>query len=121
MERQDYTTKISYYIPNEKTYHFVFPLKILNKYNGPDNLDVTMDDNLTYFIIEPILRNQIEYNFKLIWRGENVIKDNAIDVCVTVNDKKFNPDIVIDNLIQKQMIEGLELYKEAHGKLIKVY
>lgn len=119
MERQDYTTLISHHIPNEKKYHFVFPLYILNKYNGSDNLDITLDDNLTYFIIEPILRNQIEYNFELIWKNQN--DSDSLDICVKVNDKKFNPVIVTNNLTEKQMITGLEIYKEEYGKLTKVY
>ena len=69
MKRKDYTVLTSHYIPNEKTYHFVFPLHILNQYNGADNLDITLDDNLVYFIIEPILSRKIEYSFKLIWNA----------------------------------------------------
>lgn len=118
MEKKDYTTSISHYIPNEKKYHFVFPLLILNKYNGSDNLDVTLDDNLTYFIIEPILRNQIEYNFELIWDKKNNI--DTLDICVKVNDKKFNSEIVIDNLIEQKMIKGLELFKDENGELKKI-
>lgn len=121
MEKRDYTTLISHYIPNEKKYHFVFPRHILNKYNGVDNLDVTLDDNLTYFIIEPILRNQIEYNFELIWKGINKNQVDVLDICVMVNDDKFDPSIVIANLMKQQMITGLELYKEEFGKLNKIY
>ena len=121
MERQDYTTLISHYIPNEKKYHFVFPLHILNRYNGPDNLDATLDDNLTYFIIEPILRNQIEYNFELIWKDKNDNNSDSLDICVKVNDEKFDAEIVIDNLTKQKMITGLELFKEEYGKLNKIY
>ena len=120
MTRQDYTTLTSHYIPNEQKYHFVFPVHILNKYNGEDNLDMTLDDNLTYYIIEPILSNQIEYDFELIWKTENKV-DCILDICVKVNDVKFDPSIVIDNLIKQEMITGLELYKEEFGKFSKIY
>jgi len=121
MKRQDYTTLTSRYIPNEKKYHFVFPLSILNKYNGPDNLDITLDDNLTYFIIEPILRNQIEYDFELIWKNKNDNTSEFLDICVKVNDEKFDPEIVIDNLTKQKMITGLELYKEEYKKMNQIY
>jgi hypothetical protein len=122
MERQDYLTLTSHYIPNEKKYHFVFPLHILYKYNGADNLDVTLDDNLTYFIIEPILSRQIEYNFELIWNegNDNQIED-SLDVCVKVNDESFDPKIVIENLERHKMISRLVLFKEEYNKLNKIY
>ncbi len=109
-----------YYIPNERKYHFIFPINVLYKYNGADNLDITLDDNLTYFIIEPILKRQIEYNFELIWKDKNTL-DETLDICVKVNDEKFDPQIVIDNLEKQQMIAGLKLYKEEYGKLKKIY
>ncbi|WP_299710492.1 hypothetical protein [uncultured Tenacibaculum sp.] len=121
MERQDYTTLISHYIPNEKKYHFVFPIHILNQYNGPDNLDVTLDDNLTYYIIYPILKERIEYNFEIIWEDIDGKKSDFINICVSVNNDKFDTDIVIKNLILHEMINGLELYVEEYGKLNKIY
>lgn len=66
MKRLDYSNLISYYIPNERKYHFIFPLDVLKKYNDLDNLDIILDDNLVYFIIEPILNKKIEYNFELV-------------------------------------------------------
>ncbi|WP_299126278.1 hypothetical protein [uncultured Winogradskyella sp.] len=122
MERQDYTTLKSHYIPNEKKYHFIFPLKILYEYDGIDNLDVTIDDNIAYFIIEPILRNEIEYDFEFIWTKNDINKNpNSLDICVKLNDDKFDPQIVIDNLENQKMINGLELYKEEYGKLNKIF
>lgn len=117
MKRRDYASLISHYIPHEKKYHFIFPIPILNKYNGPSNLDVTLDDHLTYYIIEPLLKNQIEYHFEIIWKDD----ENSLDICVRVNDKKFDHSLVIDNLVKQQMITSLELYKEEYGKLIKIY
>ena len=122
MERQDYTTLKSHYIPNEKKYHFIFPLKTLAEYNGIENLDVTVDDNLAYFIIEPILLNKIEYDFEFIWtKNDSDKKPNTLDICVKLNDNKFDPQIVIDNLKNQKMINGLELYKEEYGKLNKIF
>jgi len=40
---------------------------------------------------------------------------------VKVNNEKFEPEIVIDNLTKQKMIAGLELYKEEYGKLKKIY
>lgn len=122
MKRQDYTTQISHYVPNEKKYHFVFPLHILSSYNGASNLDETIDDNLTYHIIEPILNHQIEYNFELIWNNkkENLPED-TLDIYISVNADKFALEIVIDNLTKQQMLAGLQIYKEEYGKLIKIY
>ena len=121
MKKKDYTALIYHHIPNEKKYHFIFPLHILNKYNGPDNLDITLDDYLIYFIIEPILRNQIEYHFELVWKDKDNNKSDYLNICVKVNDEMFNPKIVIDNLTTQKMIAGLQLYKEEHEKLNKIY
>lgn len=122
MEKKDYTTLKSHFIPNEKKYHFIFPLHVLNQYNGADNLDVTLDDNLISFIIEPILSKQIEYNFELIWNdGNNNQIEDSLDICVKVNEEKFDPKIVIDNLTKQKMITGLELFEEEYGKLNKIY
>ncbi|WP_425077890.1 hypothetical protein [Psychroserpens sp. S379A] len=122
MKRQDYTTLKSHYIPNEKKYHFIFPLKILSEYNGIENLDVTIDDNLAYFIMEPILLNKIEYDFEFIWtKNDADKKTNSLDICVKLNDDKFDPQIVLDNLKNQKMINGLELYKEEYGKLNKIF
>lgn len=118
-KRKDYTTLTSIFIPHEKKYHFVFPVSVLNKYNGVENLDVTIDDNLAFFILEPILNNQIEYNFEFIWSSK--IKNPTLTICLTVNNKIFDSKIVIDNLEKNQMINGLELYKEDFGKMIKLY
>ncbi len=122
MERRDYTTLISHYIPNQRKYHFVFPIHILNEYNGEGNLDVTLDDNLTYFIMYPILSRDIEYNFELIRMDEvENKKQQSLDICVSVNEEKFDPKFVIDNLERQEMIAGLELYKEEYGKWNKIY
>ena len=119
MKRQDYTTLISHYIPKERKYHFVFPLHVLNKYNGADNLDVSLDDNLTYFLIEPILTEQIEYNFELIWNdGNDNLIEGSLDICVKVNEEKFDSKIVIDNLERHEMISGLGFFKEEYNKPI---
>ena len=119
MERKDYTTQISHYIPNEVIYHFVFPLEILYGYNG--ELDVTVDDNLAYFIIEPILKRNIAYSFQLIWKDEGANKLNhSLDICIKVDGTKFNFKTVIDNLEKEEMITGLELFKEEYSELKKV-
>ena len=97
----------------------MFPLHVLNKYNGADNLDVSLDDNLTYFLIEPILTEQIEYNFELIWNdGNDNLIEGSLDICVKVNEEKFDSKIVIDNLERHEMISGLGLFKEEYNKPI---
>jgi len=122
MKRQDFTTLISHFIPNERKYHFIFPVHVLNKYNGADNLDVTLDDNLLFFIIEPLLNGHIEYNYDLIWKGgnDNPMQD-SLDICIKVNEEKFDPKIVIDNLEKHEMLKGLELFKEEHEELLRIY
>lgn len=117
--RKDYTTLISFFIPNEKKYHFIFPLYVLYKYKGKDELDVTLDDYLVYYIIEPILNKNIEYNFELIWNtSEN---KESLDICVRLNNDKFDFNIVLDNLNKNNMIEGLKLFKEEYGKMIEIF
>lgn len=71
MERNDITTLVSHYIPNESVYLFDFPLRILNKCNGANNLDDTIDDNLIYFITKPLIDNQIEYNLHFEWNANH--------------------------------------------------
>lgn len=113
MERKDITTLISHFIPNEQLYHFEFPERILHKYNGRDNLDNTVEE-LLYVILHPLLDNEIEYNFKLEWNTEH---SNAwfhfIDIRLTVNENKFEPELIIKNLQEHHMDEGLLLKKES--------
>ena len=71
MERKDITTLIAHFIPNEQLYHFEFPERILNKYNGRDNLDNTIDE-LLYLILHPLVENEIEYNYKLELNREHI-------------------------------------------------
>ncbi|MEM6261901.1 MAG: hypothetical protein AAGI38_05295 [Bacteroidota bacterium] len=122
MENQEFTNWISHYVRNERTYHFIFPLYILNRYNGASNLDETLDDNLLYYILAPIATAQIEFNFELIWQDEheNPVED-TLDICVRVNDEKFDPQMVIANLEKNQMIAGLRLFKEEYNKLLRIY
>ena len=113
MERKDITTLISHFIPNEQVYHVEFPERILHKYNGRDNLDNTIEE-LLYVILYPLLENEIEYNFKLEWNTEH---SNAwfyfINIRLTVNGNKFEPELLIKTLQDHNMDEGLLLKKES--------
>ncbi len=104
-----------YYIPNEIRYYVRFPLSVLYQYNGADNLDVTIDDELLPCIIEPLIRGQIEYNCEIIQLKKE------LDLCLRVNGEKFNPQIIVDNLIKNQMVKGLKLFKEEYDVLIEIY
>ncbi len=119
MEREDYTALISYYIPNEIKYYVTFPLSILCEYNGASNLDVTIDDELLLYIIEPLIKGQIEYNYEII--NEDWELKEQFNLCLKVNREKFNPKIIIDNLKKNQMINGLKLFKEEYNKLTEIY
>jgi len=122
MIRKDYTPSISHYIPNEKKYYFVFPLDILAKYHGISNLDVTLDDELLHYLFSPILNNNIEYHYELIWKNKIVDSpDHSLIICVRLNNEKFDPKIVLDNLEKHQMIAGLELFRDDHYHLTKIY
>jgi hypothetical protein len=122
MERKDITTLISHFIPNEQLYHFEFPERILHKYSGRDNLDNTIDE-LLYLILHPLLENEIEYNYKLEWNTEH---SNAwfhfINIRLTVNATKFEPELIIKNLQDQKMDEGLLLKKESSfGQLETIF
>ncbi len=119
MKRQDYSSLISYYIPNEIKYYVVFPLNILCTYNGASNLDVTIDDELLLYIIEPLITEKIEYNYEIIREDWEI--NNNLKLCLKVNNEKFNPKIIIDNLRRNQMINGLKLFKEQYNQLIEIY
>ncbi|WP_338793541.1 hypothetical protein [Bernardetia sp. MNP-M8] len=106
---------IHYYIPNKQSYYFRFPIAVLKEYNGIDNLDITIDDNLVYFITKPILEEQIEFNVNLIWEQKDYL-----DIHLEINEEKFNPKIVLNSLKENQMINGLESLKEEYGKLNKI-
>lgn len=115
MIRKDYTTLVSHYIPNETKYHFQFPINVLEQYNGAEEMDVTLDDNLVFFIIEPIIHSNAEYNYELIW------KEDILDVCVKVNDEKFDSNYVIENLKRNNFIKGLHLLREEYGEFKTIY
>ncbi len=94
------------YIPNEITYHFIFPLNVLNKYN-PDELDKTIDE-LVYIIVEPLL-NKIEYSIELI------LDNKKLYIHLRVNDRKFNLKNIINSLKKHNMLKGLELFKKKYN------
>ena len=123
MERKDITTLVSHYIPNEQIYRFDFPVRILNKYNGPDDLDTTIDDELLYVIIKPLLDNEIEYNYKLEWSTEHTNPwFHFLSIILMVNENKFKPDLLIKNLQENNMCEGLTLKKEcSDGRLETIF
>lgn len=108
MEREDYTTLVTDNIPNEQVYDFCFLLNWLNCYNGPENLDETIDDQLLYYIAEPLLKNQIEYNFRLVWNERGTAED-TLSVILKVNGDKFDPQMVVDNLKLNSMEKGLTI------------
>ena len=122
MEQKDITTLISHFIPNDQLYHFEFPERILHKYKGRDNLDNTVEE-LLYVILYPLLENEIEYNFQLDWNTEH---SNAwfhfINIRLTVNENKFEPELLIKNLQDHHMDEGLLLKKESSfGQLETIF
>ncbi|HLP20084.1 MAG TPA: hypothetical protein VK174_07280 [Chitinophagales bacterium] len=110
MERKDYTTLVSTNIPNEEVYSFTFPLNVLYGYNGADNLDETLDDQLLYYITEPLLNNSVEYNFSLDWSAENT-SAGSLSIILKVNGEKFNIEMVTENLGKYGMDNGLVLTK----------
>jgi len=115
MKNSVYTKQNYQYIPNEKTYYFEFPISILEKYNGIDNLDVTIDDNLLYLIFDNIIIQKVEYKYKLN------LSDEFLIVCIKVNEEKFEYEKVIDCLKQNKMINGLKINVENYGKLKTIY
>ena len=122
MEDKSYTSQISHFIPNEGTYHFTFLLTVLEQYNGAGNLDETLDDNLTYYIISPILRRKSEYQFEYIWKNQQEdTATNTLTIRVKVNDTNFDYREVIDQLRKENMLSGLRLYKEEYGGLTLLY
>lgn len=112
MERNDLTTLVSHYIPNESVYLFDFPLRILNKYNGANNLDDNIDDNLIYFITKPLIDNQIEYNLHFEWNANHTNNwYHSLIIHLRVNDNKFDINLIIKNIAINNMIEGLTITK----------
>lgn len=115
MKNLDYTKQISYYIPNEKTYYLEFPISVLKKHNGIDNLDVTIDDNLLYFIFDNIINQKVEYKYKLD------LSDEFLIICIKINEEKFKYEKVIECLKQNEMINGLKVSVKDYGKLKTIY
>jgi hypothetical protein len=104
----NYTTLVTDNIPNEQVYDFCFQLNRLCYYNGPENLDKTIDDQLLCYITEPLLNNQIEYNFRLVW-NEKDTADDTLSVILKVNGDKFDPQMVVDNLKVNSMEKDLTI------------
>jgi hypothetical protein len=78
---------------------------------------------LLYVILYPLLENEIEYNFKLEWNTEH---SNAwfhfINIRLTVNGNKFEPELLIKKLQDHTMDEGLLLKKESSfGQLETIF
>ncbi|MDY3538152.1 hypothetical protein PG275_09085 [Riemerella anatipestifer] len=117
---QDYSNLKSYYIPNKIEYLLIFPLNVLFGYNGESDMDVTIDDELLFYILEPLIKNNIEYDYDIVEREWN-IEENKFSIILTVNKEKFNPQIVIENLKINKMIKGLKLFKKEYNKLTEVF
>ncbi|WP_291726113.1 hypothetical protein [Bernardetia sp.] len=109
---------MNYYIPNQKEYHFTFPMKVLAKYNGLDNLDTTVDDTLIPIILEPILKKQVEYKFDFLWDKKN---NSSLTICFQLNEEKFSLSDVINNLQKNEMIEGLKVLAREYGKMVEAF
>ncbi len=78
--------------PNKIKYYITFLFSILDTYNGVDELDVTIDDELIPYIFEPLVAEKIEYNFEIIY--EELDLNGQFSLCLRVNKEKFDPKII---------------------------
>jgi hypothetical protein len=84
-----------------------FPLQVLNSYNGQDNLDETLDENITWLIKEYFLENSIEFDFK---ESIQFVKptpqknDELVRYNLTIKSETLD----LNNLVKKLENKGFE-------------
>lgn len=89
-----------------------FPLEIIRKYKGLDNLDETLDDD-----IFPIIKHSIIENNAYIKKTDlNVIRAKNIDeekisyaLSLIVNPPNFNLACIVINLTKEKLQKGLRI------------
>ena len=103
--------------------NFEFPLLILSRYNGPSNLDITLDDNITYLLGKHCYTNEIKFEIlNLDWvKPQPNINDELIryEIEVGIDDDEFKTDWILKELENEGYEKGLTI-KSEHGKVIHV-
>jgi hypothetical protein len=96
-----------------------FPISILCEYNGPDNLDVTLDDNITYLIDEALRKAGVHVKNKAIKtycsdKNEEIL---SYQLTLIVQPPGFNLYCIVNDLTQENFHQGLciKLQSQHHG------
>ncbi len=98
-----------------------FPLDIINSYNGASNLDITLDDNISYLIGKYFYENKIDFKIDKI---EFVsLKHNKNDELVryelqiAVDKSQFRYEWILNELKQNGFDKGSTI-KDINGEII---
>ncbi|MGX9782667.1 hypothetical protein [Janthinobacterium lividum] len=96
-----------------------FPISILCKYNGQDNLDVTLDDNILYLIDEALRKSGVYIKNKVLetYHSEKDEEILCYQLTLIVQPPGFNLHCIVDDLMQENFHEGLciKLQSLHHG------
>ena len=96
-----------------------FPLSILYKYNGQDNLDVTLDDNIIYLIDEALRKVGVYVKDKVLktYHSEKNEEILSYQLTLIVQPPGFNLHCIASDLTQENFHQGLciKLKSQHHG------
>ena len=96
-----------------------FPISILCEYNGHDNLDVTLDDNIIYLINEALRKSGVYVKNKVMktYYSEKNEEILSYQLTLIVRPPGFNLYCIVNDLTQENFHRGLciKLQSQHHG------
>ncbi|WP_143449893.1 hypothetical protein [Janthinobacterium sp. BJB304] len=96
-----------------------FPISILCEYNGRDNLDVTLDDNITYLIDEALRKAGVYVKNKTMktYYSEKNEEILSYQLTLIVWPPGLNLYCIVNDLTQENFHQGLciKLQSQHHG------
>ncbi len=96
-----------------------FPISILCEYNGHDNLDVTLDDNITYLIDEALRKAGVYVKNKTMktYYSEKNEEILSYQLTLIVRPPGLNLYCIVNDLTQENFHQGLciKLQSQHHG------
>lgn len=96
-----------------------FPISILCQYNGPDNLDVTLDDNIIYLINEALRKAGAYVKNKAMKTYYSEANEEIISYQLTLIVQPPGVDLhcIVNDLTQANFHQGLciKMQSQHHG------